>query len=60
MNEKKPCCSSNVVEIKTSDLPLSCPMDDHILWNGHPKVYLPLEKHGECQCPYCGTRYKLV
>ncbi len=29
------------------------------LWNSHPRVYLPLNKEGKAQCPYCGTRYQL-
>jgi uncharacterized Zn-finger protein len=29
------------------------------LWNSHPKVYLPVEKTGEAQCPYCGAIYVL-
>ena len=41
------------------DLPLSCPTDKMILWNAHPKVYLPLEETGEVVCPYCGARYIL-
>jgi uncharacterized Zn-finger protein len=28
-----------------------------LLWNAHPRVFLPIEKTGEALCPYCGTRY---
>ena len=42
-----------------ADLPLHCPMPSMLLWNAHPRVYLPIEKTGEALCPYCGTRYTL-
>ncbi|MBS7808761.1 zinc-finger domain-containing protein [Variovorax sp. PCZ-1] len=29
------------------------------LWNGHPRVFLDVGKHGQAKCPYCGTEYKL-
>ena len=29
------------------------------LWNGHPKVFLDVAKHGSAKCPYCGTAYQL-
>jgi hypothetical protein len=34
-------------------------MDSMLLWNAHPRVFLPIEKTGEALCPYCGTRYTL-
>jgi uncharacterized Zn-finger protein len=46
-------------EVPRADLPLSCPMPGMALWNSHPKVYLPVEKTGEAQCPYCGAVYVL-
>ena len=45
--------------VHPKDLPLSCPMDKMILWNAHPKVYLPIEKTGIESCPYCGSQYIL-
>ena len=30
-----------------------------LLWNAHPRVFLPIEKTGEALCPYCGTQYTL-
>jgi uncharacterized Zn-finger protein len=30
-----------------------------VLWNAHPRVFLPIEKTGEALCPYCGTKYTL-
>lgn len=49
-----------VIQVKRSDLPLSCPLPGDDVWNMHPKVYLPVEKEGESVCPYCGAHYKLV
>jgi uncharacterized Zn-finger protein len=48
------------IEITSADLPLHCPMPSMILWNAHPRVYMPIEKTGEALCPYCGTRYRLA
>ena len=42
------------------DLPLHCPMPSMILWNAHPRVYMPIQKTGEALCPYCGTKYPLI
>lgn len=47
-------------EVTRADLPLSCPMPNQKLWNAHPRVYLPIDKSGEEQCPYCGACYRLV
>ena len=46
-----------VIEVVAADLPLHCPMPSMLLWNAHPRVFLPVEKTGEALCPYCGTRY---
>lgn len=43
--------------VTQSDLPLSCPMPEMILWDAHPRVYLPIEETGKAVCPYCGARY---
>ena len=51
--------SEKVYAVKREDLPLSCPLPEHEVWNLHPRVYLPIEKTGEATCPYCGTRYVL-
>lgn len=48
-----------VREVRWHDLPLSCPMPDASLWNGHPRVYLSIHESGRAQCPYCGTAYVL-
>ena len=47
------------IEVTTNDLPLHCPMPSMILWNSHPRVFLPIEATGEALCPYCGTPYTL-
>lgn len=59
VNKKKPASTQRTYEVHVKDLPLSCPMDDMLLWNAHPKVYLPIEKTGSEICPYCGTQYIL-
>ena len=45
------------IEVTAADLPLHCPMPSMLLWNAHPRVFLPIEKTGEALCPYCGTKY---
>jgi uncharacterized Zn-finger protein len=47
------------IEVTAQDLPLHCPMPSMLLWNAHPRVFLPIERTGEALCPYCGTRYRL-
>ncbi|MBK8507155.1 MAG: zinc-finger domain-containing protein [Candidatus Competibacteraceae bacterium] len=49
-----------VYEVKRADLPVSCPLPDMMVWNSHPKVYLPIEATGKAKCPYCGADYVLV
>ena len=46
-----------LIEVTAADLPLHCPMPSMVLWNAHPRVFLPVEKTGEALCPYCGTKY---
>ncbi len=55
----EPACAVKQIIVSKSELPLSCPMPDMILWNAHPKVYLPIEKTGSEVCPYCGTHFIL-
>ena len=57
--QKKPANTVSHFELTSKDLPLACPMDDQMLWNAHPRVYLPIEKTGEAKCPYCGIAYTL-
>jgi uncharacterized Zn-finger protein len=49
--------AARVVEVTAKDLPLHCPMPGTLLWNAHPRVYLPIGEKREALCPYCGTRY---
>lgn len=52
--------SQTRVDVTAGDLPLHCPMPSMLLWNAHPRVYLPIQKTGEALCPYCGTKYVLA
>lgn len=47
------------IEVTADDLPLHCPMPSMLLWNSHPRVFLPITDTGEALCPYCGTHYTL-
>lgn len=58
-NQKIPACTEKKYLVRHQDLPLSCPTDEMILWNAHPKVYLPIEKTGSETCPYCGSKFFL-
>ncbi len=49
-----------VVLVTRDQLPMHCPAPNSTLWDGHPKVYIPLEGGGVQSCSYCGTRYHLV
>ena len=46
-------------EVTSDDLPLRCPMPDQLLWNAHPRVFLPLDESGQAICPYCSAKYIL-
>ena len=52
-------CALKQIIVSKKDLPLSCPTPDMILWNAHPRVYLPIAKTGQEVCPYCGTHFIL-
>ncbi len=54
-----PACAARHYEVSEKDLPLSCPMPDMVLWNAHPRVYLPIEKN-QASCPYCSATFTLV
>lgn len=56
--KKEPCAQKKQV-IRVSELPLCCPMPNQRLWDGHPRVYLPIETMGSVDCPYCETHYFL-
>jgi uncharacterized Zn-finger protein len=59
MESDKTVNTQRQIEVSAEDLPLHCPMPSMVLWNAHPRVFLPIEKTGEALCPYCGTRYTL-
>jgi uncharacterized Zn-finger protein len=47
-------------QVHAAELPLACPSAAMMLWNSHPRVYLPIEASGWAKCPYCGAEYTLV
>lgn len=53
------CCTKRLYEITSRDLPLSCPPRNVRVWDGHPRVYLPIDEVGAVVCPYCGAKYVL-
>jgi uncharacterized Zn-finger protein len=53
-------CTKKHIQVTKDDLPLSCPMPAMRLWDGHPRVYLPIEESGHEICPYCGVEYTLL
>lgn len=55
---KRPC-SQKQYQVSYKDLPLSCPLPDARLWDGHPRVYLPIAVTGRATCPYCEAEYIL-
>ena len=50
---------ARLIEVTSADLPLHCPTPSMMLWNAHPRVFLPIEETGVALCPYCGTKYVL-
>lgn len=52
-----------VIEVSAKDLQgpgvVFCPNPKQALWSGHPRVFIDVAGHGEGQCPYCGTVYRL-
>ncbi|MBK6726208.1 MAG: zinc-finger domain-containing protein [Xanthomonadales bacterium] len=59
-NAPRTANSERVYAVKRADLPVSCPAPDMLLWNSHPRVYLPLEDQPEARCMYCGALYQRV
>ena len=60
MRKKHAACKENFVKVTKKDLPLSCPMPNQMMWNAHPREYLPIEDSKKEVCPYCRTVYVLV
>ena len=48
------------IKVSRADLLVSCPLPDMMVWNSHPKVYLPIEATGKAKCPYCSADFVLV
>lgn len=59
MNNNNTAVNQRQIEITEDNLPLHCPLPSMGLWNGHPRVFLPIEDTGKALCPYCGTLYIL-
>ena len=47
------------IVITPYDLPLHCAGPQNETWNGHPRVFLPIESNSSIECPYCGAVYRL-
>ena len=48
------------IVIEPHDLPLHCSGGAQTdVWNGHPRVFLPIQSNSQIACPYCGTVYQL-
>ncbi len=56
---KSVCCALVRYDVTKADLPLSCPMPNMRLWDGHPRVYLPIQATGYAVCPYCNAEFFL-
>lgn len=59
MSALKPACTLKRYEVRHDQLPVCCPPADERLWDGHPRVYLPIEKTGFAKCPYCDAEFEL-
>ena len=49
----------DTIVITPHDLPLHCAGPQNETWNGHPRVFLPIESNRTIECPYCGAVYRL-
>ena len=49
----------DTIVITPHDLPLHCAGPQNETWNGHPRVFLPIESNSSIECPYCGAVYRL-
>ena len=47
------------IHITPHDLPLHCAGPKNETWNGHPRVFLPVQSNSRIECPYCGSVYQL-
>lgn len=51
--------TQDLIVLTPHDLPLHCNGPKNETWNGHPRVFLPIQSHSQIQCPYCDTTYFL-
>jgi uncharacterized Zn-finger protein len=51
---------SSYFKVRKDELPVCCPRPIDNTASLHPRVYLPFDKEGQAECPYCGTRYALA
>jgi uncharacterized Zn-finger protein len=59
-NKTKQACTQHRYEVTQKDLPLSCPQKGMRVWDGHPRVYLPITETNRVVCPYCDAEYILT
>jgi uncharacterized Zn-finger protein len=59
MNAKTSKHTSYYSLVSKNELPFHCPPKEAQKWSMHPKVFLPFDKEGRANCPYCGAIYKL-
>lgn len=50
---------ATIIVIAPHNLPLYCSGPQNEVWNGHPRVFLPIESNSKIECPYCGAVYQL-
>lgn len=48
-----------MIRITPAQLPLHCSGPKNETWNGHPRVFLPIQSNSTIECPYCGATYQL-
>ena len=51
--------NNEIIHINPHDLPLYCAGSHTEKWNGHPRVFLPIQSNSQIECPYCRTMYQL-
>ncbi|AWD32624.1 hypothetical protein CKSOR_00518 [Candidatus Kinetoplastibacterium sorsogonicusi] len=49
-----------IIEIKSKDVSICCPMPNENIWNLHPKIFLKITApDNKVKCPYCNTEYRI-
>lgn len=51
--------NQETIVITPHDLPLHCSGPQNEAWNGHPRVFLPIQSNSRIECPYCNAAYQL-